>query len=293
MLTRNDATVENALDLVEVARPLALRHIGFKDVGAEPWLLQAPDRGHPRGRRGRVDGGRLDDARGRIALDRACPRSRRRLADGRRSCGGGLARARRKRDALSALRRQACAAIRRGSAAPPRRSRRNARPLPPAAARASTFSPIARPRPSRSTSSPPAGADCATGARWSSPARSIPPRASPPIRAAGADAFTIGTAAIDASYAPGAGTGRGSAPGGARGLPRCGVSFIPVSPARASARFAPLVHVSFRQACASAARSRKPPASSLPPAPAASAPAGSAAPGRRSAGSRSRLVGKE
>ena len=36
MLTRNDATVENALDLVEVARPLALRHIGFKDVGAEP-----------------------------------------------------------------------------------------------------------------------------------------------------------------------------------------------------------------------------------------------------------------
>ena len=40
MLTRNDATVENALDLVEVARPLAVRHIGFKDVGAEPWLLK-------------------------------------------------------------------------------------------------------------------------------------------------------------------------------------------------------------------------------------------------------------
>ena len=39
MLTRNDATVENALDLVEVARPLGLKHIGFKDVGAEPWLL--------------------------------------------------------------------------------------------------------------------------------------------------------------------------------------------------------------------------------------------------------------
>ena len=36
MLTRNDATVENALDLVEVARPLRLKHIGFKDVGAEP-----------------------------------------------------------------------------------------------------------------------------------------------------------------------------------------------------------------------------------------------------------------
>src|SRR5271166_1649089 len=39
MLTRNDATVGNALDLVEVARPVGLRHIGFKDVGAEPSLL--------------------------------------------------------------------------------------------------------------------------------------------------------------------------------------------------------------------------------------------------------------
>ena len=34
MLTRNDATVENALDFVEIARPLGLKHIGFKDVGA-------------------------------------------------------------------------------------------------------------------------------------------------------------------------------------------------------------------------------------------------------------------
>ena len=39
MLTRNDATVENALDLVEIARPLRLRHIGFKDVGANAALL--------------------------------------------------------------------------------------------------------------------------------------------------------------------------------------------------------------------------------------------------------------
>jgi len=39
MLTRNDATVENALELIEVARPLRLKHIGFKDVGAEPALL--------------------------------------------------------------------------------------------------------------------------------------------------------------------------------------------------------------------------------------------------------------
>lgn len=40
MLTRNDATVENALDLVEVARPLGLKHIGFKDLGADSALLR-------------------------------------------------------------------------------------------------------------------------------------------------------------------------------------------------------------------------------------------------------------
>ena len=73
------------------------------------------------------------------------------------------------------------------------------------AARASTFSPIARPRPSRSTSSPPAGADLrdkgtlVVAGSINSAARIAA------IRAAGADAFTIGTAAIDASYAPGAG----------------------------------------------------------------------------------------
>jgi hypothetical protein len=41
MLTRNDATVENALDLIEIARTLGLKHIGFKDVGAEPSLLRS------------------------------------------------------------------------------------------------------------------------------------------------------------------------------------------------------------------------------------------------------------
>jgi hypothetical protein len=40
MLTRNDSTVENALDLVEVARPLGVKHIGFKDVGADSALLR-------------------------------------------------------------------------------------------------------------------------------------------------------------------------------------------------------------------------------------------------------------
>jgi hypothetical protein len=41
MLTRNDATVENALELIEIARPLGLRHIGFKDVGADASMLQS------------------------------------------------------------------------------------------------------------------------------------------------------------------------------------------------------------------------------------------------------------
>ena len=41
MLTRNDATVGDALELVEAVRPLGLRHIGFKDVGAAPAALLA------------------------------------------------------------------------------------------------------------------------------------------------------------------------------------------------------------------------------------------------------------
>jgi hypothetical protein len=41
MLTRNDATVENALELIEIARPLGLRHIGFKDIGADASMLQS------------------------------------------------------------------------------------------------------------------------------------------------------------------------------------------------------------------------------------------------------------
>ena len=44
MLTRNDATVENALDLVEIAHELGLRDIGFKDVGAQaPMLTRLAD----------------------------------------------------------------------------------------------------------------------------------------------------------------------------------------------------------------------------------------------------------
>ncbi|RBP12859.1 hypothetical protein DFR50_11348 [Roseiarcus fermentans] len=39
MLTRDDATVANALEIVEAVRPLALKHIGFKDIGAAPETL--------------------------------------------------------------------------------------------------------------------------------------------------------------------------------------------------------------------------------------------------------------
>ena len=40
MLTRDDATVANALDLVEEVRPLGLKHIGFKDIGADAETLR-------------------------------------------------------------------------------------------------------------------------------------------------------------------------------------------------------------------------------------------------------------
>ena len=154
MLTRNDATVENALDLVEIARALGLRHIGFKDVGAEasmlrrlttaireagasPWMevvatmREAELRSIALAR----DLG-VDLLMGGVHVEEGL-----RILEGSatRICPSPASRA----------------AIRRGSAAPRRRSRRNAGPSRQKAARASTFSPIARPKPSRSISSPP------------------------------------------------------------------------------------------------------------------------------------------
>jgi hypothetical protein len=41
MLTRNDRTIDDALDLLALIRPLGLGHIGFKDVGADPENLAA------------------------------------------------------------------------------------------------------------------------------------------------------------------------------------------------------------------------------------------------------------
>ena len=44
MLTRDDQTVEDALDVLDAIRPLGLRHIGFKDVGVAPEVLGAVNR---------------------------------------------------------------------------------------------------------------------------------------------------------------------------------------------------------------------------------------------------------
>jgi len=44
MLTRDDQTVEDALEVLEAISPLGLRHIGFKDKGVPPEVLQAVNR---------------------------------------------------------------------------------------------------------------------------------------------------------------------------------------------------------------------------------------------------------
>ncbi len=41
MLTRDDRTVEDCLDLVELIRPVGLKHVGFKDVGVSPGAQKA------------------------------------------------------------------------------------------------------------------------------------------------------------------------------------------------------------------------------------------------------------
>ena len=41
MLTRDDRTIEDCLDLMELIRPVGLRHVGFKDVGVSPDVLKS------------------------------------------------------------------------------------------------------------------------------------------------------------------------------------------------------------------------------------------------------------
>jgi hypothetical protein len=40
MLTRDDRTVEDCLDLMELIRPVGLKHVGFKDIGVAPRILE-------------------------------------------------------------------------------------------------------------------------------------------------------------------------------------------------------------------------------------------------------------
>ena len=57
MLTHNDSTVANALDLLPEVIASGVRHIGFKDVG-QPLDVLGNCRAHPRRRGDRLSGGR-------------------------------------------------------------------------------------------------------------------------------------------------------------------------------------------------------------------------------------------
>jgi hypothetical protein len=41
MLTRDDRTIEDCLDLMDLIRPVGLKHVGFKDVGVPPGVLKS------------------------------------------------------------------------------------------------------------------------------------------------------------------------------------------------------------------------------------------------------------
>jgi hypothetical protein len=41
MLTRDDRTVQDCLELIDLIRPVGLKHVGFKDVGVSPEVLSA------------------------------------------------------------------------------------------------------------------------------------------------------------------------------------------------------------------------------------------------------------
>jgi len=40
MLTRDDRTIDDCLDLMSLVAPVGLKHVGFKDVGVEPEILE-------------------------------------------------------------------------------------------------------------------------------------------------------------------------------------------------------------------------------------------------------------
>jgi hypothetical protein len=204
MLTRNDATVENALALVEIARPLGVRHIGFKDVGADapmlrrltsaireagasPWMeiVSTTREGELRG----VELGRdlgVDLLMGGVHVDEA-----RRILEGSAIrylpfAGAPSGHPTRLRGAAPEVEAQCRAFAAKGCAGVDILAYRatDAEPLDLVAACRRGFLNF--------------GAVVVAGS-VNSPERVAA------VRAAGADAFTIGTAAIEGSYAPGAG----------------------------------------------------------------------------------------
>jgi hypothetical protein len=204
MLTRNDATVENALDLIEIARPLGLKHIGFKDVGADapmlhrltsairesgasPWMeivsttreeeLRGVELGHDLG---------VDLLMGGVHVDEAL-----RILEGSAIrylpfAGAPSGHPTRLRGAAPEVEAQCRAFAAKGCAGVDILAYRatEAEPLDLVAACRRGFLNF--------------GAVVVAGS-VNSPERVAA------VRAAGADAFTIGTAAIEGSYAPGAG----------------------------------------------------------------------------------------
>ena len=200
MLTRSDQTVPDCLEVLDEIRPLGLGHIGFKDVGVPPEVLRELVARIQATRRDELHGGREHVERGVLALGAGRARHRRR-SPARRHAGRRGARDPRGQRGTTYLPfpgRPFEHPTKLGGTPRRRRStiaggsRRRAAP-------ASICSRIARPRPIRSSS-------CARrGAARRATARRRQRRDPAQIRAlaaAGADAFTIGSAAFDGSFSP-------------------------------------------------------------------------------------------
>ena len=164
MLTRNDRTVEDCLDLVDLIEPLGLKHVGFKDVGVAPDVLRKLAGAISRtGATTYMEvvsttAGSLP----RLGAHRPRPRHRpaARRHPGRRDHGA----ARGQRRPNTTLFRAGRSATRPSSAARRKMSRPIAAPSPRRAARDATSLPTAPPRPIRSSWSAPPGVGSAVGA---------------------------------------------------------------------------------------------------------------------------------
>ena len=204
MLTRHDRTVADCLDVAAQIRPLGLRHVGFKDVGVEIAVLHALSRAlKEQGATVYMEVVSTSDA-ACLALGAQRGRARGRLPARRHRGRGNAGDPRRHRDRLFPVPRP--------PARPPdparRRRRGGGRGLPPVPRRR-----LRRGRPARLPRHRGAPVELVRGARAGLGdgrlivAGSIDGRARlAEIAAAGADAFTVGSAVFDGSWAPHAGT---------------------------------------------------------------------------------------